>query len=71
MVISVAGCAGDLVESKVKRICDVKDSSAKGPAFGGCLDVIDSLLLGAPAAYWLLALFARLGILDAGVFDRG
>ena len=67
-VISVAGCAGDLVESRIKRACGVKDSSPRGPALGGCLDVLDSLLLGAPTAYWIMVLFARLGVLRPGIF---
>lgn len=66
--ISVAGCAGDLLESKIKRTCDVKDSSARQLAMGGCLDMLDSLLLGAPAAYWIMVLFARLELLRPGIF---
>ena len=69
-VISVAACAGDLVESKIKRTCDTKDSSAHGLATGGILDVLDSLLIGAPVAYWIMVLFDRLGVLRPGIFGQ-
>jgi len=68
-VISVAACAGDLVESRIKRTCGVKDSSSRGLAMGGCLDVLDSLILGAPAAYWIMVFFARVELLRPGIFE--
>jgi phosphatidate cytidylyltransferase len=51
LVVGVAGVAGDLAESLLKRDLGCKDSSAWMPGFGGVLDVIDSLLFAAPVAY--------------------
>ena len=44
----------DLVESLLKRHLSVKDSGNIIPGIGGILDLVDSLLLNAPLAYWLL-----------------
>jgi phosphatidate cytidylyltransferase len=52
--VSVAGVLGDLGESLVKRACGVKDSGPI-PGFGGALDILDSILGGAPVAYLVLA----------------
>lgn len=53
-VIGVLGQLGDLTASLFKRDAGRKDSSASIPGFGGWLDVIDSLLLVGPFAYWML-----------------
>ena len=52
-VVGVVAQWGDLVESKLKRIADVKDSSSIIPGHGGLLDRLDSILLALPAVYYL------------------
>ncbi len=55
-VISLVAQGGDLVESLVKRSCNVKDSSVIIPELGGVLDIVDSLVFAAPALSFLLSL---------------
>jgi phosphatidate cytidylyltransferase len=54
--VAVLGIVADLVESIIKRRASIKDSGATIPGIGGMFDVTDSLILTAPAAYWLLKL---------------
>lgn len=51
VALAVAGMLGDLAESLIKRDMGQKDSSRRLPGMGGVLDVVDSLLFGAPVAY--------------------
>jgi len=51
LLVGTAGLLGDLAESLLKRDAGRKDSSTWMPGFGGVLDVLDSILLAAPAAY--------------------
>lgn len=60
-LLGIAGVAGDLVESLLKREAEVKDSGTLFPGHGGALDRIDSLIFALPLAYCALVLFGGAG----------
>lgn len=57
LVAAIFGTAGDLLESKLKRMAGVKDSGNLMPGHGGFLDRFDSLLLAVPAVWLATRIF--------------
>jgi phosphatidate cytidylyltransferase len=51
--VSIFSQTGDLFESALKRILDMKDLGHFLPGHGGILDRVDSLLFTAPAVYYI------------------
>lgn len=60
LIIGIACPVGDLVESRLKRALEVKDSGGILPGHGGLLDRFDGFLLSIPALYIYLELGNRL-----------
>jgi len=56
-ICAIFGTAGDLLESKIKRMADVKDSGTIMPGHGGFLDRFDSLLVATPFVWVYIKLF--------------
>jgi phosphatidate cytidylyltransferase len=56
-LLSILEQISDLCESKIKRICRVKDSGSIIPGHGGIIDRLDGMILLAPAIWILVMLF--------------
>ena len=57
--VALAGVAGDLFESAVKRDLGVKDSGRLLGGHGGMLDRLDALLWAGPAAFFLILAYGH------------
>lgn len=56
--ISIFATIGDLIQSKFKRLANVKDSGKVIPGHGGMYDRLDSTLFSIPFVYMLLFIFS-------------
>ncbi|MEO5889978.1 MAG: phosphatidate cytidylyltransferase [Ferruginibacter sp.] len=56
-ICAIFGTCGDLLESKLKRMANVKDSGSIMPGHGGFLDRFDSLLIATPFVWLYIKLF--------------
>jgi phosphatidate cytidylyltransferase len=57
LLIGLSALIGDLVESQMKRIAEVKDSSHLIPGHGGVLDRLDSILFPPILVYFYVSMF--------------
>ena len=61
LLVGISAELGDLVESQMKRIAEVKDSSHLIPGHGGVLDRLDSILFPPILVYFYVLMFHLLG----------
>jgi phosphatidate cytidylyltransferase len=57
LIVATTATLGDLFESKLKRMADVKDSGNIMPGHGGALDRFDSIIIAIPFVYVYYSLF--------------
>ena len=60
VLVNVTSQFGDLAESMVKRGCGVKDSAVILPKVCGALDLVDSILISAPVAFYLMKIAEKM-----------
>lgn len=60
-IIGLAGVMGDLSESLLKRSAGAKDAGNMVPGYGGMMDVVDSLMVAGPIAYFLIPVMIKTG----------
>ncbi len=56
-ICAIFGTMGDLLESKLKRMANIKDSGSIMPGHGGFLDRFDSILIATPMVWLYFKLF--------------
>lgn len=56
VICSMIAQLGDLVASKIKRTCGIKDYGSIMPGHGGVLDRFDSIIFTAPVIYYYISI---------------
>jgi len=59
LIGSVLAQSGDLIASKIKRYCGIKDFGKIMPGHGGVLDRFDSIILTGPFIYYFIFLYMK------------